>query len=301
VKAALRVLAVLAVWHLIAGAALAQTCRRDEDDPGQQVAKQPPPPLFPRHRRGIYTANQIEFIDATPQSPPLEIDDPGVPQPGQWEVNFTTSADLGRSETEFDVLLVDANLGLMPRIFGCAIPTQLKIEAPYAALTQEGAAAAFGLASATVGLKFNFYDNEAKGKSASIYPQLKIAVPASARRGLTDYGQTIIVPLLFAKYLHNATLVINGSLAKPLHSEEGATTTLAIGLGRAFLRKVALMGEVHAESSVRFSELREVEVTMGAMYDLLHIPVYASVGRTLHAPEGGPRTSVLFGVKLQTH
>jgi hypothetical protein len=61
-----------------------------QDGPPQVSAppKQPPPPLFPRHRRGIYQNREgLDVIDATPQSPPLETDDPGVPDKGEYEIN----------------------------------------------------------------------------------------------------------------------------------------------------------------------------------------------------------------------
>src|SRR5438128_1994875 len=59
--------------------------------------KQAPPLLFPKHRRGIYrNAQNLEVIDATPQSPPLDVDDPGVPDKGEYEINLTTHVDLAR-------------------------------------------------------------------------------------------------------------------------------------------------------------------------------------------------------------
>src|ERR1051325_1011462 len=64
--------------------------------------KQPPPPLFPKHRRGLYkNAQGVEVIDATPQSPPLETDDPGVPDKGEVELNLTTDADLAGEDRLF--------------------------------------------------------------------------------------------------------------------------------------------------------------------------------------------------------
>src|ERR1700682_6342562 len=62
-----------------------------------KAAKEPAPPLFPRHRRGTYLDRQgLETIDATPQSPPLNTDDPTVPEPGEYEINLFTHADLSK-------------------------------------------------------------------------------------------------------------------------------------------------------------------------------------------------------------
>jgi hypothetical protein len=81
----------------------------------QKPVKTPPPPLFPRHSRGLYrNAQGIEVIDATPQSPPLETDDPGVPDKGQYEINFTTRFDHSTDANRLDLMLVDANYGILP-------------------------------------------------------------------------------------------------------------------------------------------------------------------------------------------
>src|SRR4051812_33702603 len=91
---------------------------------GAGPQKEPPPPLFPRHRRGIYRNGQgLDVIDATPQSPPLETDDPGVPDKGEYEINLTTHADLSKEGRTIDFLVVDANYGVLPKIAGHELPT----------------------------------------------------------------------------------------------------------------------------------------------------------------------------------
>src|SRR5690349_11467509 len=81
---------------------------------GQVVSAQGPAPLFPRHHRGIYVNREnVEIIDATPQAPPLEIDDPGVPDRGEYELNFSTGADLTKHLRHIDLLSADANYGIV--------------------------------------------------------------------------------------------------------------------------------------------------------------------------------------------
>jgi hypothetical protein len=102
-------------------------------------AQNPPPPLFPKHRRGLYiNGEKLEVIDATPQSPPLETDDPSVPDPGEYEINLLTDADLGVDARKVDVVTVDANYGLMLRGWGHQLPTQLKFEFPVVAAKEAG-------------------------------------------------------------------------------------------------------------------------------------------------------------------
>lgn len=85
--------------------ALAPTNALAQGDPPQGASppKQPPPPLFPKHRRGIYRTSQgLEVIDATPQSPPLETDDPSVPDKGEYEINLTKGQPSDVSEHRLD-------------------------------------------------------------------------------------------------------------------------------------------------------------------------------------------------------
>ncbi len=147
---------------------------------GKKPAKPPPPPLFRRHHRGMYeNESGVQVIDGTPQSPPLEVDDPGVPDKGQYEINIGPQADFSKPLGVFDFVLVDANYGVLPRIFGHELPTQVKFEFPLAGAKEQGDPFKVGVGASQFGLKFNFYDNEHTGLSASFYPQIEFAIPGT--------------------------------------------------------------------------------------------------------------------------
>src|ERR1700730_8814256 len=193
-----------------ASSVAAQTPPKSGPEAADKPAKEQPPPLFPKHRRGFYkNAKGIEVIDATPQAPPLEIDDPGTPGTGEYEINLTTDADLSKDERKLNLFYLDANFGVLPRILGHEIPSQLKFEVPFSGARPGGDPYAFGLGGATVGVKLNFYNNENTGLSLSFYPQAEFSPRGSARKGLAEPGQTLLVPLLVSKQLSHATLVIN--------------------------------------------------------------------------------------------
>src|SRR3954447_23233682 len=72
--------------------------------------KPEPPPLFQKHRRGIYKNNQqIDVIDRPPRPLPLEIDAPGVPGKGDVDINLLTSTDMSNEARHIDVLRIDPN------------------------------------------------------------------------------------------------------------------------------------------------------------------------------------------------
>jgi hypothetical protein len=192
----------------------------DQRPPASQAPqKKPPLPLFPKHRRGIYkNVEGVDVVDATPQSPPLDIDDPGVPDRGAYEINLMTRVDFSKDGNDFDLLLIDANYGLLPKFGRREFPAQLKFEVALAGLKTPDESLVYGVGEANVGVKLNFYNNEHTGLSASFYPQLEFATPGtdSVAKGLADPGQTLLLPVLIAKQLTYVIVVANaaGSCAR---------------------------------------------------------------------------------------
>jgi len=290
VEVRVAVVACLAVTLMLTPlTAIAQDTARPAPEPSdQKPVKRPPPPLFPRHSRGVYrNAQGIETIDATPQSPPLETDDPGVPGEGEYEINFTTRLDYSRVARHLDVMLVDANYGVQPAIAGHKLPTQLKIECPLSAAAQMREPFHFGVGTSAVGAKFNFYNNDRRGVSLSVYPQLEFGAPThGADEGLSDHGQTIVLPLLLLHEFHEFTFVFNGALEKPIHDPaRQLASEVGVAFGRALTRKVAAMVELRAEASVDFRRDRLVFVNAGLIHGVRHVIIYANLGHSVFADD----------------
>jgi hypothetical protein len=257
------------------------------------------PPLFPKHRRGIYTnRDNIEVIDATPQSPPLETDDPSVPDKGEYEINLFTDADLSKNARSINLLLVDANYGVVPRLIGHELPTQVKFEFPITARKEPGHAFALGIGAAIFGLKFNFYNDEQRGVRVSMYPQFEFATAGGIRKDLAYPGQTATVPLLVSKEVKYLTLVANGAVATPIHDPEREVTgEFGLGFGRAFTRKDAVMTEVRYESTLDFQRDRLVFLNIGLIHGVRNVPVYISLGHSLFSDDGMTHSYIVVGIK----
>jgi hypothetical protein len=264
--------------------------------------KTPPPPLFPRHRRGIYLNGQgLEVIDATPQSPPLDIDDPSVPDEGVYEINLSAGTDLSRDLQRVDLLFVDANYGLLPKIAGRELPAQLKVEFPVAAARQGGNPFLVGVGATTLGLKVNFLNNDEKGLSVSVYPQVEFGTPGTraVEKGLAEPGQTLILPLLVAKEFKYFTVVANGGVEKPLHDSQRDTLgAFGLGIGLALTRKIAVMTEVRSESTFDLQRDRLVLVNVGVIHGVRHVILYANLGRSLLSDDGLIHTYIGIGTKV---
>jgi hypothetical protein len=256
----------------------------------QKTEKEPPPPLFSRHRRGTYTnASGVELVDATPQSPPLETDDPGVPDKGEYEINLTTQADFSKQLRAFDFFLVDANYGVLPNISGHELPTQVKLEFPLSGAKVPGDPMKVGVGAAKFGLKLNFYNNNHQGLYISFYPQIEFAVPGAHpyEKGLAEPGQTLFLPLLVQKEFRHFTFVTNGIINQPLNDPARDTTgTLSFALGRAITRHTAAMAEFRCNSSFDFQQERLLIVNAGLMRRIRdNVVLYLNVGRSVFADE----------------
>jgi hypothetical protein len=291
-------LSILLLWS--AGSAAQEPPAKPQAD--KEARKAPPPPLFPRHRRGVYRNTQgIEVIDATPQSPPLETDDPSVPDKGEYEINLSTHGDYAKPVVRADLLLVDANYGMRPVIAGYKLPTQLKIEFPVTTARESGDPYRVGLGTARIGLKFNFYHDERRGISVSLYPQVEFPTPGGrgVEKGLAENGQTLVLPLLVSREFHQFTFVFNGALEKPLHDPERETgSEFGVAFGRAFTRKVAVMVELRTASSLDFKSDRLVFVNAGVIHGVRNIIVYGNLGHSLYSDEGFGHTYAGIGIKV---
>jgi hypothetical protein len=263
------------------------------------LEKTQPPPLFPKHRRGIYRNNQqIDVIDATPQSPPLEIDDPGVPDNGEFEINLLTLADTSKDARHIDVLRIDANYGFVLCAAGHHLPTQLKIEFPVSAAREGSTPYQFGLGTGAIGLKFNFYNDDNRGLRVSIYPQGEVSTSSSVKKGVAEEGQTLVLPLLVAKEFKYVTAIMNAGVEIPVHAPSRVNTTeLGLGFGSAFFRKLAVMGDVRSSSTLDLKARWLISADIGAIYGVRKEIWYVRTGHSLFSDDG-THTFFAFGMKV---
>ena len=147
------------------------------------------------------------------------------------------------------------------------------------------------------------------GISVAVYPQLEFAPAHGAEKGLSEAGQTIVLPLLVAREFHAFTFVFNGELEKPLHdpafraaealklqsrTSPSPSRELASGIGfafgRSFTRKVAAMIELRTESSIDFQRDRLVLVNAGIIDGVRNVVVYTNIGHSVFSDDEGIST-----------
>jgi hypothetical protein len=244
----------------------------------------------------------IEVIDFTPQSPPLGTDDPSVPDKHEFELNLSSFVERTPEQKDFDLFLVDANYGVLPKIFGRELPTQIKFEFPIAGAREGVDPIATGVGPAATGLKFVVFENEHQGVQVSVYPQLAfpLAGNRSVEKGLSDAGQTFVFPVLVSRRTHYLTLVANAGLEVPIHDpDREVMARLGLAGGLAIRRKLAAMAEIRSESTSNFRHDRLVVVTAGIMRGFRgNIAIYGTIGRSVFADDGLSHVYAGFGLKL---
>jgi hypothetical protein len=287
------------VWLLLLGALIITAATA-----APARAQNPPAPLFPKHSRGLYiNRDNLEVIDATPQSPPLDTDDPAVPDEGQYEINLLTHADVAAEARTVNMVDVDANYGIVLKGWGHQLPAQLKLEFPVVARQEYGTPYQMGLGTSAFGVKFNFYNDESRGLRVATYPQIEFSTGGSVDKNIAEPGQTLIFPLLVSHESKYVTMVANAGVNKTIHDAgRDSTTELGFGMGRAFFRKLAVMGDIRTSSTTNFKHDRLLSADAGFIYGVRKTIWYSGIGHSLFSDDGR-HAFVSFGVKvlIDTH
>ncbi len=224
-------------------------------------------------------------------SPPMLTDDPGTPGNRKWEINIGASIDRNTFEDRFLFPIFDLNYGLGERI-------QLKYEVPWVtSVRKEEDSTLGGPGNSVFGVKYRFFDEEAQGIAASVYPQVEFNTgSSSADRGLVDKGTTLLLPIEIQKQI--GWLGINGEVGyifKP--GDDGWIYGLM--LGHKF-EKIEVLAELHGTRQSNFKDHHDV-VNFGVRWDIAeNRTINASIGRSLHTrSEEDPSLIAYIGIQFR--
>lgn len=124
----------------------------------------------------IFTLLTVSTINLLAQSggPPMITDDPGTPDIGAWEINFSINTELNKFEKEFEAPLLDINYGFNER-------TQLKLEFPWLFTKNVPDDYQNRFGDIKLGIKYRFFDEEKSGFSLSLYPQITFTTESDTK------------------------------------------------------------------------------------------------------------------------
>jgi hypothetical protein len=240
-----------------------------------------------------------DALETTPGSPPLDVDDPNTPGCNGWEVNIVTIGELGKAMS-FETPLLDINYGIGDNI-------QLKVEAPFQFTRSEGATRS-GVGAAEVGIKHRFFEDESRGMTIAVYPQLEFGIPGTAA---ADEGSpTIKLPVLLSTKVGETgkgDVMITANLAYNMSTSADGRDHIsaAFGIGFPLTSSIAMMIEGTTQQSlgnnmagVRDSVYKANAGFLGKINS--HLLWFGAVGESYSASDAGDttHTCLVAGLRL---
>lgn len=237
-------------------------------------------------------------LDTSPQSPPLNIDDPATPGCNKWEINFTVNADVTQTEKNWQLPLLDINYGIGDNL-------QLKYEIPLEKNQTEGSTES-KVGNSKVGLKYLFFEDEESHLDIGFYPQVEF-VKADGNNSDSKSSTVTTLPLLISKKLSETPngdimLATNIGYSKSSDKNIADMASLATGVGMPLFSKVSIMAELSTEQAMTNREdIREqiIIANFGAMTSITkNIFLYGSLGKSLYASDEKDHTYFLTGIRV---
>lgn len=223
--------------------------------------------------------------------PPMLTDDPGTPGDGRWEVNSLATLERSREGSIYEAPNIDLNYGLGQHI-------QLKFEAPWLVMKNNGERMKTGTGNSMVGVKWRFLDKEQHGLDMSIYPQLEFNNPTrSVERGLVEKGLRLFFPVEAVKTL--GPVEINGEVGYRVVQHATDELEYGLAIARQVTRRVELIGELHG-TALRTLREDELFFNIGLRLRLNRMAALLfSAGRTIRqAADEGSHDIAAFGIQF---
>lgn len=240
-----------------------------------------------------------ETLETSPDSPPLDTEDPGTRGCNGWELDVATTGEFGDGQA-WEAPRLELNYGIGDNV-------ELTLELPYQ-LSRIGGMTTHGLGAAELGIKHRFYEDESRELGLAFYPQVELAVPGTALADEEDEIE-IELPLLFSTRIAKTStgaLMFGGTAGYSMSTEEmgeGAISA-SIGLGLSVTPRLAIMAEGSTHQALGENEEGERDGHFKAGVGVVgainsSLSWFGSVGQTFAAStDDGGHTSVSLGVRV---
>jgi hypothetical protein len=232
------------------------------------------------------------LAEASPQSPPLDVDDPGTPGCNKWEINVLSSGDFARGEQHLDLPLLDINFGIGDNL-------QLKYEVPMEQNQIDGNTES-NVGNSKYGIKYLFFEDEGSDTQLGFYPQVE-----------SGDGSIVTIPLLLSTKIgtvRTGDLMFSTNIGYNLSSKKDVQNSgfALAGIGMPILRRVSVMGELSAEEAVARGEdgVREelVKVNIGMVGAInKQFLLFGSLGESLISSDHLQHAYALAGFRVLTN
>lgn len=239
--------------------------------------------------RPVRRALPVLLLAAT-QAPCGATEDTDTPGAGKWEINVVVSGEHSAASRSYTVPASDINYGWGER-------TQLVVAVPRVLLREPGADVRSGLGSATLGVKWRWYEDPRAGVALALFPTYSWSLSSRAvRDGLADPGRSIGLPLLAGIRRGDTALFAEAGRNLPQY---GPREWLG-GLKLTHQCLPDLECRTEFDYTRADGERGRTLASVGFKWRLAEpLILQGSVGRDLRAlREDGRRLSFMFGVQL---
>jgi len=242
----------------------------------------------------IRRKKELEPVEMTVGSPPMQTDDTDTPGPNNWEVNIVASGAVSGSEHRIEAPTLDVNYGVGESV-------QLTYELPYVFLKERSDSmsapeysSASGIGDSKFGVKYRFYDNDESGLSFAIYPQIEFRTPGASRR-ISEGSTELILPILMTREFEHASISANAGVEL---SDGDRRYFASFGAGRRLSDHVALLAEI-VGTDLNAADEKRALLNVGLKWKVSDTQsLSGSLGRDVYAG-GDQRESNYFSLAYQ--
>ena len=247
-------------------------------------------------------AEAHDQMETSPQSPPLNVDDPATPGCNQWEINILASADLSLDANRYELPLLDINYGVGDNL-------QLKYEVPNVSSRSDGTTVS-SVGNSKAGIKYMFYENEEAKLHMAFYPQIEFITPQSGaeEKGLETAGAIVSLPFLLSTKLGQTVLgdvMMTTNLCYNISSKSDTSNSVSLlaGLGMPLSSKISMMAELSTDQAVTQNSegVRDqlVKSDVGMMVKVFkQVLLFGSVGGSLYSSDQNHHTYFSTGIRI---
>lgn len=224
--------------------------------------------------------------------PPLLTDDPDTPGDKHWEINVAFTLDRYQAESMYEAPLLDLNYGVGDNI-------QLKYEAPWLILHEQGSGTQNGLGNSIFGVKWRFLDEEKYGVNVSTYPQYEFnSSTSSIDKGLVEKGSSFLLPVEVSKKM--GSVLVDGEIGYTFEQNHDDEWIYGIFIGYEIRENLTILGEIHGVTMKEFKGNNTV-FNIGTQWDCTkQYGLLASAGRSFNSSTADePNLLVYLGLQIR--
>ncbi|MBC7538146.1 MAG: hypothetical protein H7281_04955 [Bacteriovorax sp.] len=244
-----------------------------------------------------------ETLDTTPQSPPLNIDDPETPGCHTWEVNILVDGDLTKDSKRYEFPLIDLNYGIGNNI-------EVSFATPHVTNISNGETMS-SIGKSEAGLKWMFYNGDKSKTNMAINPRIEFNADGSnskgVKLGILDRGTTISLPFLISQKMgetKNGDIMVSASASynKVIGTSNSDSIAAGAAIGFPLSSNTSLMAEINDERQTSVNEFGDrdqiVKVNVGFLHSInKQVSLFGSLGQSINSSDGQTHKYFLIGIK----